>query len=131
MLAFGIFQIRPTGSLFRWSYLFFLEGALTIIWAVVIFFALPSDTEGAWFLNDEEKHVARLRLELDSVQSFEQKFNIKEAISEFTTPHGYIRCIIAFAIGTLLTSNQNFLAIIVERLGYDTVKTNLVRSLKC
>ncbi|KAL2418597.1 MFS-type transporter efuF [Exophiala dermatitidis] len=124
LLAFGMFQI-DTGHYFRWSYLFFLEGGLTLCWAIVIFFALPSDTQSAWFLSDAEKQVAVRRLQVDSVQNLEQKFNLKEALSEFTTFHGYLRCVLGFAIGVVLTSNANFLAMIVARLGYSTVKTNL------
>ena len=70
--------------------------------------------------------MAHLRLEQDSVSTLESKFNWMEALSEFTTPHGYIRLCIAFVAGTVLTSNANFLAMIVARLGYSVVKTNLV-----
>lgn len=127
LLAFGMFQIKNE-SYFRWSYLFFLEGGLTIFWALVIFLSLPSDTASAWFLSEAEKHVAARRLQLDSVQNLETGFKFKEAISEFTTFHGWLRCVLAFAIGVVLTSNANFLAMIVARLGYSTVKTNLVCS---
>lgn len=120
-----MFQIK-NDMYFRWSYLFFLEGGLTMTLAIFMFFALPSDTQRAWFLTQAEKEVARLRLEQDSVTTLNAKFSWRESLSEFYTPHGYIRICLSFVGGTILTSNANFLVIVVERLGYDVVKTNLV-----
>ncbi|OKL55482.1 hypothetical protein UA08_09226 [Talaromyces atroroseus] len=123
LLAYGMFQLH--GDYFRWSYLFFLEGGLTLTWGFVFIFTLPSNTQTAWFLTDIEKKVAQIRLEEDSVTTLDNTFHWKKALSEFYTPHGYIRMAFAFVGGTILTSNANFLAIIVERLGFGTVKTNL------
>ncbi|CEJ62628.1 hypothetical protein PMG11_11123 [Penicillium brasilianum] len=124
LFAYGMFQIK-NDMYFRWSYLFFLEGGLTMAWAIFMFFVLPSDTQRAWFLTQAEKEVARLRLEQDSVTTLNAKFSWRESLSEFSTPHGYIRICLSFVGGTILTSNANFLVIVVERLGYDVVKTNL------
>lgn len=121
-----MFQIEDK-AYFRWSYLFFLEGGLTMAWAIVMFFALPSSTQRAWFLTQAEKEVARLRLEQDSVTTLNAEFSWRESLSEFYTPHGYIRICLSFVGGTILTSNTNFLVMVVRRLGYDVVKTNLVR----
>ncbi|KAH8893169.1 MFS general substrate transporter [Thozetella sp. PMI_491] len=124
LLAYGMFRIQG-GSMFTWSYLFILEGSLTMLWALPVLSLLPSSTQTAWFLTPAEKAVAKLRLELDSVHNLESKFNWVEALSEFRTPHAYIRIVISFISGTILTSNANFLAMIVARLGFSTVKTNL------
>jgi MFS family permease len=125
LLAYGMFQIEG-GSYFPWSYLFFLEGGLTILCGIILAVVLPSGPQSAWFLKPREKDVAILRLEQDSVSTVDTKFNWKEAFGEFYTPHGYLRCALSFCGGTLLTSNANFLAMVVARLGYDVVKTNLV-----
>ncbi|CAK7231728.1 hypothetical protein SBRCBS47491_008029 [Sporothrix bragantina] len=126
LFAYGMFQIKNE-KYFRWSYLFFLEGGLTMAWALVIYIAMPSSPQTAWFLNQNEKIVAQQRLEQDSISSSLEstKFRWKEALSEFTTLHGYIRLCLSFVGGTVLTSNANFLAIVVQRLGYSVVKTNL------
>ncbi len=64
---------------------------------------------------------------MDSVNEVTTVFSWNEALSEFRTWHVYVRAVIAFTFGVLLNSNANFLPIITQRLGYDTVKTNLVR----
>ncbi|KAJ9149114.1 Retrograde regulation protein 2 [Pleurostoma richardsiae] len=124
LLSFGMFQLTP-GKYYTWSYLFFLEGSITMFWAILIFLGLPSSTQSAWWLNKAEKEIAQLRLEQDSVQSLESKFAWGEAFLEFRSLHGYIRVVLSFLSGIVLTSNANFLAMVVRRLGYGTVKTNL------
>lgn len=100
-----------------------------MLWATLLYIALPSGTDQAWFLNDQEKEVARLRLIQDSVANLQTPFKWKEAFGEFYTPHGYIRIFVAFVSGIVLTSNANFLAMVVKRLNYSVVKTNLVRKI--
>ncbi|WAO94155.1 MFS domain-containing protein [Fusarium falciforme] len=126
LLAYGMFQVTPSSGYFRWSYLFFLEGGMTALWSIISFLVLPVDTQSAWFLNPTEKEVAVLRLEHDSVQSLSTEFSWRESLSEFATPHGYIRVVLSFIMGVILTSNANFLAMVVRRLGHGVVKTQLV-----
>lgn len=126
LLAYGMFQITPSNGFFRWSYLFFLEGGMTVTWSLISFLVLPVSTQTAWFLTPAEKEVAVLRLEYDSVQSLSTKFSWKESLGEFTTPHGYIRLVLGFMMGVILTSNANFLAMVVRRLGHGVIQTQLV-----
>ncbi|KAJ5556233.1 retrograde regulation protein 2 [Penicillium frequentans] len=124
LLAYGVFHIT-SGPYPAWAYLFFVEGSVTVFWAVVIICVLPADCEHAWFLNKMERNVARLRVELDLGAKFDNRFDWKESLSEFKTFHPYLRAVMGFSNGVVLTSNSNFLAMIVERMGYSTVKTNL------
>uniref|UniRef100_A0A0B7K8I7 Major facilitator superfamily (MFS) profile domain-containing protein n=1 Tax=Bionectria ochroleuca TaxID=29856 RepID=A0A0B7K8I7_BIOOC len=124
LLAFGMFQLNSK-KYFQWSYLFILEGSLSLFWAILTFLVLPRQTSTAWFLSKQERDIAAARLAQDSVPSAESKFNLKESFSEFLTVHGYIRVVISFVSGTILTSNANFLAMIVRRLGFSGIKTNL------
>ena len=125
LLAYGMFHIT-SGPYHPWSYLFFMEGGLTMLWSLLLYALLPMNTQSAWFLTQQERDVAALRLMQDSVSNVRMPFSWKEAFSEFYTPHGYIRVLWAFVSGIILTSNANFLAMVVKRLGYSTVKTNLV-----
>ncbi|KAH8657855.1 major facilitator superfamily domain-containing protein [Xylariales sp. PMI_506] len=125
LLAYGMLQVTPSNGLFNWSYLFFLEGSLTMAWAILCFFLIPSSPQTAWFLNEAEKNAARFRLQSNSVEASAVKFVLRDVFSEFYTPHGYIRLMIAFVAGTVLTSNANFLAMVVARLGLSVIKTNL------
>lgn len=125
LLAYGVFHIT-SGSLFNWSYLFILEGCLTVLMALMGFAVLPKAPGTAYFLSQKERDIAEKRILLDSVEYLENRFNWTEAISEFKSPHMYVRMVLMFNAGVLVSSNGNFLAIIVHRLGYSVVKTNLV-----
>ncbi|ETN38618.1 uncharacterized protein HMPREF1541_06655 [Cyphellophora europaea CBS 101466] len=123
LISYGVFQLRTNH--YQWFYLFIIEGSLTLLFAFLTFFIIPKDIQTSWFLTEREKEVARARILAESAETLENTFKWKEALSEFTTPHPYVRIIIAITYSTLQQSNNNFLAIIVGRLGYDTVKTNL------
>lgn len=126
LLAFGVFHIPSGHGLFTWSYLFLLEGSITLATAVVAFLVLPRSIQSAYFLTEDEKHAGSKSQLLDSVQNITPKLNWAEALSEFRSWHFPVRVVIGFTFGTLLNSNANFLAILTVRLGYSVVKTNLV-----
>jgi MFS family permease len=126
LLAYGVFHIPDGRNLFTWSYLFLLEGSLTLITAIVAAFVLPKDLQTAYFLSEEEKTAGATLQLLDSVQQTSSEFKWSEALSEFRTLHFPVRAAIGFTFGVLLNSNANFLAIMTQRLGYSVVKTNLV-----
>ncbi len=130
LISFGVFQMKNTGHT-QWFYLFIIEGTLTLAIAIGCFFILPLNIRSAWFFSKEEMDTAEKRILTDSAEHLEVKFNWKEAVTEFVTPHPYIRMITGITFGTVLNSNASFLAIIVSRLGYDTVKTNLVCFFVC
>jgi hypothetical protein len=127
LLAYGMFHITPSGGLFVWSYLFILEGCLTCLVAIASYFILPADIARAYFLTQEEKDMATLRMTLDSMEQVSDKFVWSEALSEFRTIHLYARMAIALTVGILPHASANFLAIMTQRLGYNVTKTNLVR----
>lgn len=125
LLAYGMFQIKPSGGLFVWSYLFILEGCLTCLIAIAAYFILPADIAHAYFLTQEEKDAAQLRMELDGMEQKNDKFVWSEALAEFRTIHSFARLLIAFSVGILPNASANFLAIMTQRLGYSVTKTNL------
>jgi MFS family permease len=127
LLAFGVFHIHSS-TMFSWSYLFILEGCLTVLVAILGLFVLPKSPRKAFFLSEEEKDIAERRILLDSVEYLENRFNWSEALYEFKSVHVYIRMLIMCSAGILVSSNGNFLAPIVASLGFSTVKTNLVCS---
>ena len=126
LISYGVFQMRTHH--YQWFYLFIIEGSLTILFALVTVSIIPKDIRSCRFLTEAEKNVAEMRILAESAEGLENNFNWKETLSEWRTLHPYIRIIVAITYSTLLTSNNNFLAIIVGRLGYSTVKTNLVCS---
>lgn len=124
LLAYGVFRITNT-SLKPWRYLFLIEGSLTVLFSVFVFFYLPKNAAEAKFLNEEEKALAYHRIQTDSSSTVNEKFSLKDSLKIFLQPVTYAFLLIEICLGVPLQSVSLFLPQIVARLGYSTVKTNL------
>jgi MFS family permease len=124
LLSFGVFQI-DSGALASWRYLFIIEGSCTILFAIFAIWVLPHSAADAYFLNDDEKRLARLRMQVDSSAVVNEKLNLREAFKIFKHPTSWAILAIQICLGVPLQSVTLFLPQIVSRLGYDRVKTNL------
>ncbi|KAH8811264.1 major facilitator superfamily domain-containing protein [Xylogone sp. PMI_703] len=121
LIAYGVFQIKS--SLFGWQYLFLIEGSLTVAGGVLAIFLLPKSSATAYFLTSEEKELAYYRMATDSSTVVDAQFDFKRAISVFKKD---LYMCIAFGLMVPQLSVQLFLPQIIGRLGYSTVRTNLL-----
>ncbi|KAF7524905.1 hypothetical protein PCG10_005488 [Penicillium crustosum] len=124
LLAFGIFRIH-TGPLAPWRYLFLIEGAGTVLFALFALWYLPRSASEASFLTPEEKELAYLRLQIDSSSVVNEKLDIRDAFKVFKHGTSWVILGIQVCLGVPLQAVQLFLPVIIQRLGYSTVKTNL------
>ncbi|KAI5807054.1 major facilitator superfamily domain-containing protein [Geopyxis carbonaria] len=123
LLAFGVFQIHS--SLPGWRYLFLIEGACTVCFSAFAFWYLPQSASRAQFLGAEEKELAFFRMQTDSSSVVDEAFVLRDALGVFRMPVAWAWLAIEVCLGVPLQSVALFLPQIVQRLGYDTVKTNL------
>ena len=93
--------------------------------AIFAFFYLPLNGATAHFLNDEEKKLAHYRLQMDSSSVVNEKFVLRDSMSIFRHPTTWIVLIIEMCVGVPLQSVNLYLPVIIKRLGYSTIKTNL------
>ncbi|KAL6243182.1 hypothetical protein RBB50_009733 [Rhinocladiella similis] len=124
LLSYGVFQIH-SGSLANWRYLFIIEGSCSMLFAIFAFWYLPYDAQSAKFLTPEEKQLAFYRIQVDSSSVVGEKFNFRSAVAILKHPTSWIILGIEICLGVPLQSVSLFLPVIVKRLGYSTVKTNL------
>ncbi|KAF2027321.1 MFS general substrate transporter [Setomelanomma holmii] len=61
LIAFGILYMNGVAGWPGWRWLYVLEGIITIIYAISCIWLVPKDYETAYFLNEEEKQIMRLR----------------------------------------------------------------------
>ncbi|KAI1181677.1 major facilitator superfamily domain-containing protein [Nemania serpens] len=125
LLAFGVFQIKSDLVDHPWRWLFIIEGTLTVLFAIFVFFYLPKSAAEATFLNEEEKALAYHRIHVDSSSIVNETFNLKESLQVFRRPSTYGFLLIEIALGVPLQSVALFLPQIVQRIVQDTVKVNL------
>jgi len=118
-------------------------GSITILFAGFAYWYLPYNATTAKFLTEEEKRVAFLRLQMDSSSIVNEKFVFKDAVKIFKHPTSWVILCkrnpiptappptnksipgIEICLGVPLQSVSLFLPVIVKRLGYSAVKTNL------
>jgi MFS transporter, ACS family, allantoate permease len=60
LLSYGIGQTNT--SVAPWRLLFYVLGAITTVWAVIIYSFLPSSPVEAWWLNDRERFICLERV---------------------------------------------------------------------
>jgi MFS family permease len=123
LLAFGVFHIES--KLQSWRYLFIIEGSLTVLFSFFAYWYLPKNGYEAKFLSEAEKKLAYTRLQIDSSSVVGEAFNLRKALGIFKVPSTYGFLAIEVCLGVPLQSVSLFLPQIVQRLGYDKIKTNL------
>lgn len=123
LLAFAVFHIKS--KMFVWRYLFIIEGSITVLFAVFAFFYLPRSAGEAKFLNQEERDLAFHRIQVDSSSVVSEEFNLRDSLKIFKQPTTYAFLGIEICLGVPLQSVALFLPQIIQRLGYNTIKTNL------
>ncbi|EEU43195.1 uncharacterized protein NECHADRAFT_95468 [Fusarium vanettenii 77-13-4] len=124
LIAFGLFQIE--GSLHDWQCLYLVEGALTITIGLIalVFLPHPPHKESS-FLTDREREICRLRSLRDASQAVGSKFQIRDFFAPLRDWKLWAWAFIAFCFGVTNASVGNFTPLIVAKLGYSAVKTNL------
>lgn len=125
LISFGVFHIEHT-LITGWQYLFLIEGGLTVVFAVIAFWWLPASPQTAWFLTAEEKHAIQNRLLRDGSQALESDFSWKECFQTWNNWKFFPWCVISFTYPVAFATSANFLPLILRRLGYSTVITNLL-----
>ncbi|GES65217.1 MFS general substrate transporter [Aspergillus terreus] len=124
LISFGVFQIGYP-AVHGWQWLFIIEGAMTLITGIVSFWWLPDNAQTAWFLNDRERAAATARLLRDTSSEVETKLDLKSCFRTWKDWKFPIWCIITFTYPVAYATAMNFFPLIVQRLGYSVIKTNL------
>ncbi|VUC32033.1 unnamed protein product [Clonostachys rosea] len=118
---------RIDGNLSTWKYIFIIYGVITFVMGVAVFFLLPDSPAKAWFLDDDLKSVAALRL-VDNQTSTEPKQNLRwSQVLEALKDTKYW-CMALFFIAQSITNAgiTNFNPLIISGYGFSQAKTVLM-----
>ncbi|KAF9895266.1 hypothetical protein FE257_000168 [Aspergillus nanangensis] len=124
LISFGVFQIGLP-NVHGWQWLFIIEGVMTLIAGIIGFWWLPDNAHTAWFLNDRERAAAKARLLRDTSSEVETELDLKACFQTWSDWKFPIWCIITFTYPVAYATAMNFFPLIVQRLGYSVIKTNL------
>ncbi|KAH7024853.1 high-affinity nicotinic acid transporter [Microdochium trichocladiopsis] len=125
LLASAVSNVHA-GGLAPWSWLFIIEGIITVSFVPVLYAVFPKDPRTAWFLTEEERNVIRLRFELNPHLSLEDEFSCAKVASAFKDPKTYLHAVLEFVLTLSLFSFMTFLPAIIRGLGYTSVVAQLL-----
>ncbi|KAL4942262.1 hypothetical protein BDV06DRAFT_211994 [Aspergillus oleicola] len=80
VLAYGFHGASGAGNISGWQWLFIVEGAITIVLAVVVFLCLPDFPTTTKWLSPKEKAFLQARLPQNSPRAAEKNFVFKEVV---------------------------------------------------
>ena len=125
-LGAGLGSLDGTGGYSGWRWIFFIEGAMTCVAAIIAFFFLPPFPEQSKFLSEEEKDWLLKRLRDDDRRGKDEKIGIRAAIKAawdwkvLCTAWLYLCvCVAAYAISV-------FQPTILSAFGWSDLKSNLL-----
>ncbi|KAH9211772.1 allantoate permease [Leptodontidium sp. 2 PMI_412] len=114
------------GSVALWKYPFLISGALSVTWAVVLWFTLPSNPATAWFLSPEERVIAVARVQQNQTGVESKVFKSEQAIEALLDPKVWLTAL-STGSGNILGGVAAFAAIIIRGFGFTPLQTTLIQ----
>lgn len=133
LLARGLISIGKRGAQAKWSWIFIIEGLLTIAIGIFAYIMLPNSVETAHFLKEDERILARSRLHLDLPSRLaedgsphhHEAFAWSEVRRGILSPSTWFSALAYFGILAGLYSFGLFLPTIIVELGYTANEAQL------
>lgn len=131
LLASGLSQIK-TGSYIRWPWIFFIEGAITVVYGITCLFFMPHTPSHSKFLTPEERTVALARLKQDyhgganKDEVDDERFDWHWVRMAFVSPNLWFTSLAWFFLLIPLYSFSLFLPTIIKGFGYSPTVTQLL-----
>ncbi|KAL7626058.1 hypothetical protein AAE478_002828 [Parahypoxylon ruwenzoriense] len=125
ILARGIAEMDGVGGLSAWSWIFILEGLLSMLVSVAAFWLIYDYYPSAKFLTDAERYEVSRRLLADS-GPVSTDFNMKYVQQALTDWKIYVHMVICMAGFCPVYSFSLFLPTIIKNMGYSANNAQLM-----
>lgn len=123
LITTGIVKIQPIGDWLNWSWLYIIQGGISLIAAICVWFFLPDDPKNAYFFNEEEKSVMAQRTEQQQRYLGNPKFEKKEVVKAFLDFKVWVSAVTQFCVDLVLYGFSTFLpSILKNQLGFTTLQ---------
>jgi MFS family permease len=123
LLAYGLGHIQSSIESWKWMYL--VIGAITAVWSVILFFALPNNQLDAWFLKGNEKRIAIEMIRDNNTGIHNKTFKKEQFIEAITDVKIWWMFLLAFLIN-IPNSVGSFGNIVISGFGFSSLETTLV-----
>lgn len=91
LLAYLILKMDGVGGYAGWRWVYIIEGIFSIVVGAIVWFGLPNDPSNAYFLNDHEKDLMRIRANQRAQYMGDEEFNWNEVLIELRDPKLWFR----------------------------------------
>ncbi|KAJ9605304.1 hypothetical protein H2200_009961 [Cladophialophora chaetospira] len=117
LINYGLGQIKS--SLLAWKPIFLILGAVTIVWSVVLFFALPDSPLTTKRLTESERKIVIRRLEQNQAGTISRKFNKDQFLEAFRDYKLYSCSLIILLTGVPSGALGTFGTVVINGFGFD------------
>ncbi|OLN97852.1 putative transporter C1683.12-like protein 5 [Colletotrichum chlorophyti] len=117
LLAYALLQMDGVAGYAGWRWVFIIEGIVSILIAPILWFGLPNDPSNAYFLNDEEKRMMKVRAAQRAQYMGSDEFSWTEINIALRDPKLYLSGAIQFCQDILLYGFSTFLPSIIVSMG--------------
>ncbi|KAI9497285.1 major facilitator superfamily domain-containing protein [Zychaea mexicana] len=126
LLAIGFSYIPPWGIMHTWRNIFFFEGILTMIAAVIAYFMLAKNPETASFLTEEERRIGQLRIQLESMTRKHEDLKMAHFKNGILNWNTIFLSLGLFSSLLCMNSIAVFMPSLLSEMGWGTVETQLL-----
>jgi len=124
LINYGLGHLK--GSLSSWKYMYLFAGALTILWAAVIYFFMPPDPIRAKGFTERERYIAVARMRENNSGVRNTHFKVAQVYEAFTDLKFWIVFAIAFLMMIANGPVSSFIPIIIAGFGFSPLNSLLL-----
>ncbi|OQV07347.1 hypothetical protein CLAIMM_11797 [Cladophialophora immunda] len=117
LINYGLGQINT--SMARWKPMFLILGAVTLVWSIVLFFALPDSPLTTKKLTESERKIVVRRLERNNAGTISRTFNKGQFFEAFRDYKLYSCTLIILLTGVPSGALGTFGTVVINGFGFD------------
>ncbi|KAK8158741.1 major facilitator superfamily domain-containing protein [Phyllosticta citrichinensis] len=126
LLASAIGKMDGMRGYRGWRWIFILEGTLTCVISLFLFFMLPNFPEEAKWLGDDEREYVKARLEVEQGRSaVERRITLRDVGNVFKDPKVLVGGFMYFGLIVPAYGYAYFSPAILKTYGYSPIQTQL------
>ena len=125
LFAWAIQSMGARQGLEAWRWLFIIEGAVSLALCGGCLWSFPNKPETAWFLNEDDKALMRLRKQRDAAyKGADDEFRWSYVREALTDPFIYVASLAFFTSSVAIFGYGTFLPTLIRGFGYDQFEAN-------
>jgi len=118
LAAFGIAHLNGRGGLLGWSWIFIIEGILTIVLGLLTWLFVPDFPDKSRFINEEQRKMILDRVEADRGDSIPDKITGAKILHHMSDPVIWLMALMFLSSAMPAYAIGFFITIILRTMGF-------------